>query len=88
MRPFVDVVGVEAPHRPARLFPHCLLARVLANVQVKRPAVDLEDQALLAPAEVCLFAGDSLIELWHRPLSVSEDLKCTNLCAASSAFER
>lgn len=59
VRLLVDGIRAYALDRPARPLPSLLLPRILAPVDVKRRAVDLDEGTLRRPAQVRLFAFDA-----------------------------
>ena len=83
----VYVVAWEAAHRPARARPRRFLPGVLADVEVVRAAVDLDDQALPRPAQVSLLARDPHVEP-RDEAGLREDLERPDLGAAPCALER
>src|SRR5262245_3189447 len=83
----VDLVRGDSAHRPSRPLPGPLLASVLTHVEVERPAVDFKDQPSLLPAQVGFLARDAHVQPRERPPSVPQDLKRSNLGAASGALE-
>src|SRR5262245_26530548 len=60
----IHVIGGDAANPPSRALPSLPLTRVLADVKVERPTVDLDDQAYRRPAEVGFLAGDVHVQPW------------------------
>src|SRR2546423_1020957 len=84
---FVDVIGADAPDRPARSLPTPLLACVLADVRMERTTVDL-DQHLRSPAQVALLTGDAGVQPREHVTGRVKDLKRADLGSAPCALDR
>src|SRR3954451_5884724 len=83
-----DVAGREAKNGPARRFPDRLLARVLADIEVERASVDLDDQPFSGPAEVCFDTGSTCVEARQWSAGVAQDEHRLDLRTASRPLER
>jgi glycyl-tRNA synthetase len=84
----VDVVGADAADGPASPLPALLLARVLSQVEVEGAAIDLDDEAVRAPAEVRFFTRQATIDVRHGTAGVAEQLERADLGAAAAAIDR
>ena len=55
----IHLIACDTPDGPTRRFPTLLLARVFARIEMKRPAIDFDDEAISFPAQVCFFTCDA-----------------------------
>src|SRR5581483_11491679 len=84
----VYVVGADALDGPTRALPDPLLAHILAAVEVKRTAVDLDEGVLRGPAQVRFLSGDADVEQRQAESGVAEDLDRADLGSAARALDR
>src|SRR5204862_4742635 len=81
------MVGGHPADGPAHLFPHSLLACILADVPVKRRAIDLDDEPEARPAEVRLLTGYPDVEARKRAIGGAKHPQCADLGPTSCALQ-